>query len=477
MSQEASPSFAREVVLESGPSRADSFWRRPPRAKCPVDVARDLLGVTTALQLLPALFPAGWKRHPEFDTGVAVSGNDRRWWTGRERGDVISLVEAVSGEIGGAAAAQLIIDLIGSLPEDEREQYRPAVAVPPAQSPDSTPAVDGADLPVAAVPDDRRTTLPEIEDAADFLARDLPEPLELVTGILHQGSKMILSGGSKAFKTWTLVDLGLSVAYGRKWLGLPTRQGLVLYINLEIGDPFFRRRICTVAGAKSITIEHGHFSVMNLRGHAADLSKLLPRLLERISTRKYALIIVDPIYKLLGGRDENDAGDIAKLLNDLERLAAETRAAVVFAAHFSKGNQAGKASIDRTSGSGVFARDPDTILALTQHEEEGAFTAEATLRNHPPVEPFVVRWKFPLMERDGDLDPAKLKQVKGRPKVHSADELLKVLGEEQMTYSDWAAAAKEQAGISLTTFKSLRAELVSGGRVRTGEVKGTYRKV
>jgi len=39
-------------------------------------------------------------------------------------------------------------------------------------------------------------------------------------------------------------------------------------------------------------------------------------------------------------------------------------AASVFGAHFSKGNQAGKESIDRISGSGVFARDPDTILVI-----------------------------------------------------------------------------------------------------------------
>ena len=39
----------------------------------------------------------------------------------------------------------------------------------------------------------------------------------------------------------------------------------------------------------------------------------------------------------------------------------------------------------------LFARDPDAILTLTKHEEEGAFTVEPILRNHAPIKPFVVR--------------------------------------------------------------------------------------
>ena len=66
------------------------------------------------------------------------------------------------------------------------------------------------------------------------------------------------------------------------------------------------------------------------------------------------LIILDPSYKLLHGRDENKAGDIAALLDEFEVLAVKTGAAVAFGAHYSKGNQAQKESIDRVGGSGVF---------------------------------------------------------------------------------------------------------------------------
>src|SRR5208282_4805856 len=99
--------------------------------------------------------------------------------------------------------------------------------------------------------------------------------------------------------------------------------------------------------------------------------------------------------------------------NAVESLSVESGAAVAFGAHYSKGNQAGKEAIDRISGSGVFARDPDTILNFTRHEETDAFTVDATLRNFKPIAPLCVRWQYPLMRRDESLDPAKLKKVGG----------------------------------------------------------------
>jgi hypothetical protein len=57
-----------------------------------------------------------------------------------------------------------------------------------------------------------------------------------------------------------------------------------------------------------------------------------------------------------------------------EQIAMGADAALVYADHFSKGNQAKKAAIDRISGSGVTARDPDVIATVSEHEEPGCLT-------------------------------------------------------------------------------------------------------
>src|SRR5205807_10630186 len=98
-------------------------------------------------------------------------------------------------------------------------------------------------------------------------------------------------------------------------------------------------------------LKPGQLDYWGLRGKAADLSSLMEDIIIMVKDRGYSLIVFDPIYKGLGDRDENRAGDIASLLNEIESLAVETGAAVAFGHYFSKGNQANKDSIDRIGGS------------------------------------------------------------------------------------------------------------------------------
>lgn len=309
-------------------------------------------------------------------------------------------------------------------------------------------------------------SLPPMVDAAEFVAETLPQPAELVSGILHQGAKLVLGGGSKSFKTWCLLDLAVSVAHGLPWLNCETQAGRVLFLNFEIQPHAWQRRIEAVAKAKGIEVQPGSISLWNLRGHAADFRDLLPRITKQAQGAGFALIVLDPVYKLYGSTDENKASDVASLLNGLEKLAVETGAAVAFGAHFAKGNAAQKEAIDRVSGSGVFARDPDSILTFTRHEEEDAFTVEAILRNHPHVEPFAVRWQFPLMRRADELDPARLKQPGRKPRL-GITAILEVIkdttAEKPVSSSEWA----NRLGIARTTLNGYLTDLNSSGLIKT----------
>lgn len=311
-----------------------------------------------------------------------------------------------------------------------------------------------------------RRRLPPLVDAATMLANPPQRPAELIDGILHQGAKFVLGGPSKGNKTWSLIDMALSVATGSDWWEFSTRKARVLFINLEVQAPFFASRLRDVSNAKGITIPAGQLIAWNLRGHCADLTALESEILRQIRGQAFGLVVLDPIYKLHGGRDENSAGDIADLLNGVERLAVKSGAAVAFGAHFSKGNQASKESIDRIGGSGVFARDPDSILTLTRHEEEGAFTVEPILRNHAPVEPFAIRWTFPVMRRADDLDPAKLKKPRsGREPQYSADSIVEYLGADEMRTSDLQKKVTKQTGMSGSTFFLLLGKAEKAGQI------------
>jgi hypothetical protein len=314
--------------------------------------------------------------------------------------------------------------------------------------------------------------LTTIEDAAALISKPIMLPPDIIEGIIHAGSKVEIGGASKSFKTWLLIDLAISVATGAVWLnGYVTTKGRVLYVNFELPAPFCAKRIKTVCDERQLTLEPGMLSILNLRGHVKDWAQLQ----QQIPPREYVLIIIDPSYKLLRGRDENKAGDIASLLDEFEVLAVQSEAAIAFGAHYSKGNQAQKEAIDRVGGSGVFARDPDTILNFTRHRETDCFSVELTLRNHPPQKSFVVRWEFPLLCVDSTLDPTELKKA-GRPREYDPKEVLELI-DKPMHAAEIIKIAKEELGMPERRIYECLRELKRTDVVKQSRPRGPYERV
>jgi hypothetical protein len=317
-------------------------------------------------------------------------------------------------------------------------------------------------------------TFPSVEDAAAFVSADLPAPSELIWGVLHVGCKLAIGGGSKTFKSWALLDLALSVSHGEPWLSFKTTSARVCYVNLELPTWGIQRRLQAIARAKNMEIKPGQLQIWNLRGHAATYSELLPMLAGKLRKSGLGLLILDPVYKLYGDADENSARDISAMLNAFERLAQDTGAAVAFAAHFAKGNAASKEAIDRISGSGVFAREPDSIVTFTRHETENAFTVDATLRNHAILKPFVVSWDFPLMRRADGLDPAKIKQPQrggGSVKSFTVEMLIDCLGKRKLNTAAFQKRCANESNITRATFYRLLGEAIKAGKI-TKDAKG-----
>lgn len=206
--------------------------------------------------------------------------------------------------------------------------------------------------------------LPEEDELAAAMA-DLP-PLAppLIDGVLRQGHKMLLAGPSKAGKSFALIELCISIAEGLLWLGFPCAQGRVLYVNLELDRASCLHRFKDVYDALGVTDRHPeNITVWNLRGKSAPMDKLAPKLIRRAAKKQYTAIIIDPIYKIITG-DENSADQMAAFCNQFDKVATELGCAVIYCHHHSKGAQGQKASRDRASGSGVFARDPDALLDM-----------------------------------------------------------------------------------------------------------------
>jgi len=256
-------------------------------------------------------------------------------------------------------------------------------------------------------------------------------PNQIIEGVLYKGSKMIISGSSKAGKTLSLLHLGLAVANGEPWLGHNTHKegSKVIYLDFELKPRMAAKRI-----AEMVRVNPGYdpnndnFLYCGLRGQSRTLEDLVHHI-EDLENHRPDLVIVDPFYKLATGADENDAGAIGEIVNRMEKFSERLDCSFVYAHHFSKGNKSDTDHIDRASGSGVFARDPDAILTLTPHEEEDHLVLEATLRDFPTPSPQVVEFSWPNFIHKPDMEPKLRKPGQTKAKKDRLNKLSDALVE------------------------------------------------
>jgi RecA-family ATPase len=256
----------------------------------------------------------------------------------------------------------------------------------------------------------------KVDNLADIY--DNPPPLkpELIAGILRQGHKMLLVSSSKAGKTFALIELAVAIAEGRRWIGFRCKQGRVLYLNMELDEASFDDRVIKVYNALEIENKHlENIDIVHLRGRIERLEKLIPQITRTMKSKEYAAVILDPTYKL-GIGDENAAEQVTMFCNAIDKIA-NAGASVIYAHHHSKGSQGSKSSMDRASGSGVFARDADALLDMIElrvpkeyedaakrdyGEKCTAWRMDATLREFPRIEPVDLFFSYPLHELDAD---------------------------------------------------------------------------
>lgn len=230
--------------------------------------------------------------------------------------------------------------------------------------------------------------LPDIECFDDM--PDEPLNPELIEGILREQHKMLLSGPSKAGKSFLLMELAVCISEGLPWLGRKCTKGRVLYINLEVDRKSARARIKEIRDKMGVRVSSRNLDIWNLRGAAQPLDKLSKRIVEKTKDRKYKAIIIDPIYKIITG-DENSAEEMAKFCNLFDWISTKVGSAMIYCHHHSKGSQGQKKAMDRASGSGVFARDPDAILDMIQLPDK---------RNAPRE--MAQRWLAQLLDQNAE---------------------------------------------------------------------------
>lgn len=240
-----------------------------------------------------------------------------------------------------------------------------------------------------------------------------PPPPVIIHGLLRYGGLMGVYGASKVGKTWLMIELAIAMATGGKWLGYQCERSRVLFVNPELEESTLLNRVHDVAKAMWADFDEVYEGVdyIHSRGHKLTLEDLERTLdWERKNGRgNYGLVIVDSIY-MVGMKNECDSEVVGDFLQELQHIGSDNNCAVVYVHHHSKGGKGDVASLDRVSGSGVFARYPDVIKDITEvHPPDGeeplpndatAFAMNTTVRSFAPVPTKNIIWEWPTHRVD-----------------------------------------------------------------------------
>ena len=240
-----------------------------------------------------------------------------------------------------------------------------------------------------------------------------PKP-ELIHKLLRKGHMMFVAGPSKAGKSFLMIRLAICLSEGLEFLGHVCEKAKVVYVNPEIEASSIGHRFIAVYRALGIRkpSENNPIEVINLRGKLMGIEELVTELIKKYKNKKVDVIIIDPIYKFMQD-DESNAKYVADFLSQLERLGNDLNATVVFSHHHAKGPSSSKAVVDRGSGSGIFARQADAIVDLTEldmdddfreenhiRDDITSFQLECVTREFARPKPVRVMFDYPLHEVD-----------------------------------------------------------------------------
>jgi hypothetical protein len=331
--------------------------------------------------------------------------------------------------------------------------------------------------------DDPATVKDAEKDMPDFfaittmdevIANDGKTPDWIIEELLPVGGLATISGRAKSYKSWVALDLCLSMADGKDWLGFKTRRGCTVYVNFELSAQTLQSRIKMIADAKEIDLKQLEQRFLPLTidgaGLLCECSKIrltelftsfateqIKRAVERTGLESPILLVIDSFYNIIGTQNENAAADVAAVYRMIRTLAKQLQCAVTIIHHFAKGAPGDKMDGDRAAGSRVHRQEPNTYIELTPHKEQGAVVFSADLRDYPHVPKYCLRWDVPLMVDAFDLSADDIQQPlrRGRKPEHSVDDILSLLRPKGMTTTEWMVAADE-AGISNSSFHRLR---------------------
>ena len=296
---------------------------------------------------------------------------------------------------------------------------------------------------------------PEVLSLVERMARRLEPPGWLIEGFWPVGSHGIIAGPPKSYKSILVMEMAISVASGTALFGVyPVHhRGTVLYIQNENPEWSVDDRIRKMLSFKGIeTIVDAveidgkiEFVEIPIPFYSSDYNLNLNDeddkawLEETVKQYKPKMLILDSLYMMMNGVDENSMKEVAPMMNWLlHSITKKYGTAVVVLHHWNKNTKGNRDT--RMLGSQAFRAWVDSqINAQTDESEEHMVTFYREFpRSYGTLPP--VKIKFEMGEPGNDLYIPHIQEtevkVKGLQNTDVRNDVIERLQESPKTLTE-----------------------------------------
>lgn len=227
----------------------------------------------------------------------------------------------------------------------------------------------------------------------EFKIKAIVEDFEpIIENFLNRKEFMLLHATAKVGKSMLALNIGLSVATGRDFLGMVTNKSKVLYLQTEIANTSLKDRIENMLDGfdeESYDNASSNLLIANNRIRL-DEPEGIELIKKELTSIQPNLLIIDPLYDL-HRKNEDNATEMAPLLSDLREIARSCDCAIILIHHQGKRGESSTGNPGHACrGSSAFADVPDISISLTK--DKNGFMIKGIFRNRPSIED--LRLKF-----------------------------------------------------------------------------------
>jgi hypothetical protein len=184
---------------------------------------------------------------------------------------------------------------------------------------------------------DDQTPVLRVVEIRDFLADTTPPPPDVIAGVSKAGTILSIFGPAESGKSHLGIDLCLSVAAGRDWLGrFPCNKGSSVYVEQERAEFLVRDRMRLLAEGVDFPDDADPVYIMPMQSLKLDTPEAQESFRQQIVDLGPRLVVIDTAIAVAGTVQFLDPGAVRPWLEWWRRLAVEIAGVVCLICHVPK---------------------------------------------------------------------------------------------------------------------------------------------